>query len=271
MKPRTLPLAAIGFILGIALGSCPLFAAERPQPLSGVFVTPVTDATLDNASFAEWCAGTEHPIADPTSIHQRIWMQGVVLPAVHPLPFGTCTQTGPRFIRIGFRSPIKVGSILVRGSGQLSVLRPGSPYPGNLADDRQWIPAQRILAHQVSEAPVDPDGFALWVLPPGTQTRALRFTHTAVDTDSNYAGMLGSIYLLSGRFANLATQATVITSSNGGAAALINDENYNNWHTWDNGPDFAHPVTSANPEWIVLSWPRPVEIKAAAAAKPLRR
>ena len=265
MKPRTLPLVQIGFMLGIALGSCPLFAADRPQPLSGVFVTPMTDAALDDASFAEWCAGTERPIADPTSIHQRIWMQGVVLPAVHPLPFGTCTQTGPRFIRIGFRSPITVGSILVRGSGQLSVLRPGSPYPGNLADDRQWIPAKRILAHQVSEAPVDPDGFALWVLPPGTQTRALRFTHTAVDTDSNYAGMLGSIYLLSGRFANLATQATVITSSNGSAAALINDENYNNWHTWDNGPDFAHPVTSANPEWIVLSWPRPVTLQGLAA------
>jgi hypothetical protein len=265
MKRGTLLVAMLGFILGIALCNCPAVAADHPQPLSGPFATPVTDALLDNSSFAEWCGGIERPAADPVAIRLRIWTQASASVAGSLLPYGACNQTGLRSIRIGFRSPITAGSMLVRGGGQLSVLRPGLPYPGNLADDRQWLPAQRVLNGQVSDrqvssAALDPDSYALWILPPGTETRAVRFTHVAALTDSNYAGMLGGFYLLSGRFANLAPQAKVLVSSNADAAALLIDEKHNAWRTWDNGPDFAHLVSSANPEWIVLSWPRPVAL-----------
>jgi len=265
MRPRTLPLAIVGLFLAVTLSSRSSFAADHPQPLSGPFATPLTDAALDNASFAEWCGGSEHPLPDPNAIRQRVWTQTTAIYVGVSMPYGVCPQIGPRHIRVGFRTPIATGSVLVRSSGQLSVLRPGAPYPGNLNDDSQWLPAQRILTHQVSTAPVEDDSYALWTLPPGTVTRALRFSHTAVVTDSRYAGMLGAIYLLSGRYANLAPQAAVLTSSNAVAAPLLNDGKNNGWNTWDNGPNFARPVTAANPEWIVLSWPQPVTLRGLAA------
>lgn len=55
---------------------------------------------------------------------------------------------------------------------------------------------------------VGADGFALWVLPPGTMTRALRFTHTAQPTDKLYAGALGGVLVLAERVANLAPRAS---------------------------------------------------------------
>ena len=269
MRPRTLPMALFGLLLAVTFSSGSSFAADHfeslSQPHSGPFATPLTDAALDNASFAEWCGGSEHPLPDPNAIRQRVWTQTMAILVGVSMPYGACAQTGPRHIRVGFRTPIATGSVLVRGSGQLSVLRPGAPYPGNQADDSQWLPAQRILTHQVSTAPVADDSYALWILPPGTVTRALRFSHTAVVTDSRYTGMLGAVYLLSGRFANLAPQAAVLTSSNAVAASLLNDEKNNGWNTWDNGPDFTRPVTAANPEWIVLSWSQPVTLRGLAA------
>jgi hypothetical protein len=255
----------LGLLLAVTLSSHSSFAADHPQPLTGPFATPLTDAALDNASFAEWCGGSEHPLPDPNAIRQRVWTQTTAIYVGVSMTYGACAQTGPRHIRVGFRTPIATGSVLVRSSGQLSVLRSGAPYPGNLNDDSQWLPAQRILTHQISTAPVGDDSYALWILPPGTVTRALRFSHTAVVADSRYVGMLGAIYLLSSRYANLAPQAAVLTSSNAVAAPLLNDEKNNGWNTWDNGPDFPRPVTAANPEWIVLSWPQPVTLRGLAA------
>jgi DNA-binding beta-propeller fold protein YncE len=249
----------------LACGAFRARAADHPQPFNGVFATPLTDAAIDNTSLAEWCAGNVLPIADPNAIRQRVWTQSTMPVAGAYLKYGSCTQTGPRHLRIGFRTPVPVGTVLVRGSGQLSVLRAGAAYPGNMADDSQWIPAQHVLDRQVSTAPVDLDNYAVWILPPGTQTRALRFTHVAAVTDSYYVGMMGSFYILSGRFANLAPEATVLTSSNAGAASQLVDEKYGEFRTWDNGPDFAQPVSAANPEWVVLSWPHAVVLNGLAA------
>jgi len=83
-------------------------------------------------------------------------------------------------------------------------------------------------------------------------------------TDSNYAGALGGIYLLPGRFANLAPQAVANASTNGGAAHWLNDESGDAGHVWDNGPTFPHPVSAATPEWVMLTWPRPVSLAGLA-------
>jgi hypothetical protein len=268
MRLDTLPLAVLVFILGIALPQRALSAADRPQPQSGPFSTPLTDATLDSSSFAEWFNGAgnaERPLANPNALRQIIWTQTTSVSSSSFVQYGVSNQPGPRHLRLGFKAPITVGSILVRGGDQLSVLRPNAPYPGSLADDSQWIPAQRILNHQISSEPVGRESYALWILPAGTNTRALRFTHVAVSSDPNYAGVLGGVYLLSARFANLAPQATVITSSNAAAAALLIDEKYDDWHTWDNGPEFHQTVTPATPEWVMLTWPRLVSLRGLAA------
>jgi hypothetical protein len=264
MKPGSLPLAVLVLILGCSLLNRPSLAADHPQPLSGSFATPLTDAAIDDASFAEWFDGSERPLANPTLLRQNLWTQTKAPSTGSLLSYGASNHPGIRHLRLAFKAPIAVGSVLVRGGDQLSLLRPDAPYPGNLADDSQWIPAQRIVEGQVSIAEVSQDSYALWVAPSVTQTRALRFTHVSAITDANYAGTLGGVYLLSGRFANLAPQAAPLTSANALKAPLLIDEKYNLWLAWDNGPDFRHPVTSANPEWIMLSWAHPVALNGLA-------
>ena len=263
MKLGTLLRAVLCFALILSALSTRSVAADHPQPLTGPFATPVTDAAVDLATFAEWVDGSEHPLSNLNLLKQFLWTQSYA--PIGLLAYGASKNAGPRHLRIGFKTPITVGSVLVRGGGQLSVLKPGVPYPGNLTLESQWIPAQRILNEQVSTAEVGADNYAIWVLPPGTQTRALRFTHIAVAADSSYAGVLGGLYVLSGRFTNLAPQATLLASANSAETRLLIDHTYNAGHGWDNGPDFRHPVTAANPEWIVLSWPHPISLSGLAA------
>ena len=44
-------------ILGLAFPNLHGLAPEHFQPQSGPFATPLTDASLDNASFADWVDG----------------------------------------------------------------------------------------------------------------------------------------------------------------------------------------------------------------------
>jgi len=267
MRFGTFPLAVLFVVFGtFAIGPC--FAADRAQPQSGAFTTPLTDALIDDASLAEWSDGSEHPLPRAIELRQVVWTQTAMPSTSHFFQYAVSNQPGVRHLRLGFRSPIPVGSVLVRAGDQVSVLRPDEPYPGNLADDRQWIPAQRIVNHQASTSEVGRDVYALWVLPSVTPTRAIRFTHVAALTDSNYGGTLGGVYLLSGRFANLSPQAKVQTSSNESAEASLIDEKFEAGKSWDNGPDFSSVVAADHSEWIVLSWPRVVRLRGLAALWP---
>ncbi len=251
-------------------------AAIASQPQSGSFATPITDASIDNVASAEWVDNAERPLANPTALRQIVWTQATA-PGGGALTYGASPQPGVRHLRLGFTSPVVVGTVLVRGGGQLSVLRPDAAYPGNLADETQWLPAQRLVspgngqpvapdsaAAEPASVEVDAGSYALWILPPGTRTRALRFTHTALATDSKFEGSLGGVYLVSGRFANLAPQAVVVPSANESAASRLTDEKYNDWRAWDNGPDFRHPVTETTPEFVFLTWPQPVSLRGIA-------
>ena len=265
----TLPLAVrvliSALLLGLAFPILHGLAPEHFQPQNGPFATPLTDALLDNASFADWVDGAEHPLPSVTPIRQIVWTSTTIPSTYYFAQYGASLHAGQRRLRIGFTAPVAAGSVLVRGGGTLSVLRANAPYPGNLADDSQWIPAQRIVDRQLSTAEVGRDDFALWVLPATTQTRALRFTHTAEPTDSNFAGALGSLYVLAGSFANLAPQAEAFTSSNPALAAGLNDEKYDAARVWDDGPDYDQPVSPNHPEWITLVWPKQVALRGLAA------
>ena len=93
--------------------------------------------------------------------------------------FGESKQPGVRHLRIGFKTPLAIGSILVRGGGWLSVLRPTAAYPGDLADDAQWMPAERLKGGQISSDEVGHEEFAVWVLPPKTVTCARSDSRTS--------------------------------------------------------------------------------------------
>ena len=135
-----------------------------------------------------------------------IWTQ-TSAPQWDGVRFGESKQPGARHLRIGWKTSLAVGSILARSGGTVSVLKATAAYPGNLADESQWLPAQRLRAGQVGHEEAGGEDYALWVLPPGTNTRALRFSHVAKATDDRYSGWLGGVYILSERMANVAPQA----------------------------------------------------------------
>ncbi len=261
-KSAIFPLAVLIVLFGIGL---PAWAVTGPQPQAGPFATPVTDASLDMSHFAEWVGGHEQPLQNPNALRQLVWTRATMPLSGGLLTYGASTDSGPRHLRLSFTQPVMVGSLLVRGGDEVSVLRPGAPYPGNLADDTQWMPAQRITQGQVGQGEVPADSYALWVLPSVTQTRAIRFSHVSLPSDATYAGSMGGLYVLSTRFANLATEANVQASANNSVAGKLINDQYDSWLAWDNGPDYRHTVSAAQPEWIVLHWPQPVTLRGLAA------
>lgn len=222
---------------------------------------------LDPAAFEQSVQGNVRPIEvkfaprGPSSVvwtpTSQLHHQGV--------EFGNDRAVGPRHLRIGFKQPQAVGSVLVRGGGQLSVLKSDAPYPGNLDDDTQWLTATRLTAKGQTEAAIGPDDLALWDLPPGTKTRALRFTHVVKPADRMTYGVLNGVCLFRDRLANVSPQALLASSSRPEALRFLQDEKANGWHTWDNGEKGGAAVVSpANPEWVLLAWPEAVRLEGVA-------
>ncbi|HEY3332171.1 MAG TPA: hypothetical protein VGK19_19240 [Capsulimonadaceae bacterium] len=253
-------LPAIGTALLLATS---LITSQTPTHAASQFDTTVAAADLDASVFHGYVDGVES--ADPASKDgptAAVWTlsshsnwSGVA--------FGDSKTPGRRFLRVGFLKPIAIGSVLVRGGGQLSVLKPTAAYPGNLASDEQWIPAERLDANGVTQAEAAREDYALWVLPPGTTTRALRFSHTALVTDQTFAGWLGGVTVISGRYANVAQQAIARTRSGNERASRINDgTNNGTWGAWDNTSQapLTEKISAEHPEWVTLTWPTPVKL-----------
>jgi hypothetical protein len=248
------PLAVLAVLLGLQVAA----GAELE--------TPVEVASLDHRRFSEWVEGAERPIGLSDASTRVLWTKETV-PAWDGLRFGDSKKPGSRHLRIGFKAPISIGSVLVRGGGRLSVLKPLATDPGNPAVDEEWLLARRIVGGQVSGDEVGAEEYALWVLPPGTTTRALRFSHEALPADPSYAGWLGGAFVIAERFANIAPFAVATTSSREEAASKLNNgSNDRTWDAWDNGPEGCPRIVSQeHPEWLILTWPHPVPIGGLVA------
>ena len=234
---------------------------------------------LDPAAFREWFDGAQQPIG-PESRHGTdarnakpevvVWTGNGPAIGWSGTYFGNSKTPGARHLQIGFTKPIEIGSVLARGGGSLSVLKPDASYPGALNDDSQWLPAQRLVEGKPSRAEASFEQYALWTLPPGTQTRALRFTHIARAADADYSGHLGGAWLLKERAANIAPFAVASTSGNNQKSALLNNERDESWGFWSNldpntpVPASAPVVSAQDPQFITLIWPEPVQINALA-------
>ncbi len=223
---------------------------------------PLDGGDLDSAAFAQWVDGKESPVSaeqakdGPAAV---VLLDGKLPKSLYGIRFGNGTATGPRHLRIGFTRSVPIGSALVAGGGRLSVLKPEAAYPGDLADDTQWIPAERLTAEEASRQPVG--GYASWVLPAGTVTRALRFTHEPTPGDREMAGHLQGVLIVRGRFANVAPQALPQTAARDDKSARLVNEQYDGWGAWDNGEGGAAVAISADrPEVITLTWPSPVRL-----------
>jgi hypothetical protein len=151
---NTLPRLDLIDSFGLALLSLAVFlgrATSQPAiPPGSPFATPVTLDNLDPAAFAEWVDGVETPIKLADGPRHVLWTR-TTPPEWNGVPFGASRNPGARYLRLGFKGPVPVGSVLVRAGGRLSVLRPTAAYPGNLEDDLQWLPAERLEGGRVSQ------------------------------------------------------------------------------------------------------------------------
>lgn len=233
---------------------------------AGAFTTPLASDQLDTNAFVMWVDGGEKPVTVKEGPRLVLWTRNSTA-EWQGVTFGESKNSGPRHLRVGWNSPVTVGSVLVRGGGQLSVLKATAMYPGRLDNETDWLPAQRLKDGQLSRDEVTKEEYAVWVLPPGTTTRALRFTHTSALIDKSYAGWLGSTFVLTERWVNAAAHATSSASGNNDKAnKLNNSSNDGMWSAWDNAPETNAPVISAeHPAWLTLTWSQSVKLRGLNA------
>ncbi len=257
-KSQIVMLFLINFLLIVM--TAPAFSADS------AFVTPLTPQILDNKTTAEYVAGKETSrqsfLDDYNKVHwpnQLTWL--VVMPnsrlGFNGITFGTENTPGPRHLRIGLIQPVNVGTVITRGKlSGLSVLKSSAVYPGDLGDDKQWIPAERIRNNEVS----------LWVLPPGSATRAFRFTYDSPENEIEHSGSLLGMCVLSERYQNIAPSAVVLTNHNNKSATRLNNGKYDQNEAWTNEDISNNQVISPeHPEWIMMAWEKPVSLQGICA------
>lgn len=263
---RALPLSVmILLIFGFVSRDLTFAKRSSPDP-SSIFLTPLKVEDLDPQAFAVWVDGKETRSELPKDGPRHfLWTQNSA-PEWDGVRYGDSKTAGTRHLRVGWKKLVPVGSILTRGAVQVSVLKASAAYPGILNADNPWIPAHRIRGGAITRDEPTAEDYALWTLPPGTTTRAVRFTHTAASTDTSYSGWLGGAYLLTTRLSNVGPQAVAAARANNEKAALINDgSNNGTWGSWDNGGESGEVVSLQHPEWILLTWPRAVSIRGLNA------
>ena len=261
-----LKLLPILFLPGLLSVGCAQAQTAAPALSQSSRATPVTGANFDSAAFAQWMDGREQPIEAkaPANAPQWVIWTNKTNSGYSGLKFGDTKTPGARHLRVGFKQPIAVGSVLVRGGGSLSFLKDWAAYPGDMSNENNWTPASRLVNGKPSRAEVGKDEYAQWVLPAGTQTRALRFSHQASATDTEFAGFLGGAFVSSEREVNLAPLALAQTSAGAREASKLTNGDDDKWNAWanreSNAKDARAQVSAGAPEWLMLSWPEPVEL-----------
>jgi hypothetical protein len=269
-RSRRTCLFALALALVVAL-ALPLTAAEGPflgdrgtDP--GIFATPLNAADLVPAEDLVWLDGKTTPFDSlDRGNHKVLWTRSTST-IWQRLPYGEGTSLGLRHLRLAFNREVPVGSVLTLGNSSLSILKPGISGWGDPGNESQWIPAERLDGRSVSTTqPTSEDTLTLWVLPPGSTTRALRFSHQPEASDNELAGKIGGIYLLTGRYANVAPQGRIAVSAEATKAARLNNGVDDNWGLWSNGDNGAEQVVSPeHPADIVLAFPAPVALRGLA-------
>ena len=141
-------------LTAVLLANSGLSQSAAPTAAKPAMATPVQVDNLDPAAFAEWVDGQETPIsgADKSQTPQWLIWTNKSQPGHSGLTFGESKTPGARHLRIDFKNAVAPGSVLVRGGGQLSALKTGAAYPGDLSSEADWIPAQRLDKSEVSAA-----------------------------------------------------------------------------------------------------------------------
>jgi len=254
--------------------ACPAETVTLPKFPGIAFNTPIKADQFDREVFAEWVNGAEKKIEIPEKEKNRT-PAGLICTDTSnagnaSLSFGDSKTPGPRHLRIGFQNTVPVGSVIVKDGGALSVLKSDAPYPGDLNNEDHWIAAERIEAGQPTKSELGKSDLAIWVLPNGTNTRALRFTHVAKLTDTMYAGKLSGALVTPDRLMNEAWHAAAGASTNQQRAKRLINSEHDGWDSWENqekgkAPADAPVISSEHPEWVTLAWQKPVSLNGLIA------
>ncbi|MFP4058213.1 MAG: hypothetical protein ACLF0G_15205 [Candidatus Brocadiia bacterium] len=245
--------------IALAFYALPAVAATD----GAAFETPVTRECLDPQATAEWVDGETrrdvHFHHRPARDHPGwvVWTTDGG-PGHSGIQFGASERPGRRHFRLGFARPVPAGTVFARGGGALAVLRPDAPYPGDPANETHWQPAERLHEGE----------YSLWVLPPETTVRALRFTVDSRDEmAAHHEGHLWGIYILERRLIDLAPEATIVASSGQDRAPFLADHRRGGWRqVWDNDWEArAAPVNPERPETILYLWPEAVPLRGLCA------
>ncbi len=256
----------------------PGLAAAEPVALpkfpGEAFDTPVTPENIDPEAFAEWSDGAERKIL-PNEKQKDPSPASVLCTTASNsggsmLIFGGSKAPGARHLRLGLKQAVAVGSVIARSGAALSVLKADAPYPGDPANEAHWLSAERYENGAPVKKELEGGDLALWILPPGTTTRALRFTHTAAITDQKYEGSIGGVLVIPERLMNEAAGATAGASRENRKARRILNAESDGWDAWENqekgkAPEDSQVVSPENPEWVTLTWPEPVALDGLIA------
>jgi DNA-binding beta-propeller fold protein YncE len=229
-------------------------------------VVAVSQADLDWAAVSVWVDGKSQALTLNPNSPFIVWGPGTAID-YRGLSFGDSKKPGPRHLRLAFKKAISIGSILTRAGGKVSVLKPTAPYPGDPADDSQWISAERLentgSQRMTTGAEATVTEYAIWVLSSAAPVRAVRFTHDAQAGDPQYAGWLGGAAFFAERYVNLAPQSLTFASANDKGAVGLETEQKNiaPWANVTLDTAKAGPNLAEHPPWIMLAWPRPVTLE----------
>lgn len=259
-------------LVASCLLAAPGIAAETyargkgPEP--GIFQTPVANDDLLSEQDRQWVAGELTPVESRGGRGQdskTLWTRG--RPTSHAgVAYGKGSDLGQRHLMVVLARSVPVGTVVARGNGSLSVLRSGIASGADPSDESQWLAAKRLDGRTVtSDQGDDANSICTWVLPPGTTTTALRFSHVPAATDTDFAGHLRGAYVLEGRFVNVAAQARVVASHRPNRADRIIDGRENGWGAWDNGDQGGDVVVSPeHPVDVALAFPAAVRLRGIA-------
>ena len=271
MATRTFLIIYLSFSLLLVTAQTKPIVLPKP----GIALQSVVKSeNIDTAVYAEWVDGGERKLAYKEAKKQCpdwiLWTDKTET-QYGGISYGASKNLGARYLRFGFHHAIPIGSIMAQGGGRPSALKVGATYPGDLNDETEWIPAQRMVDGQPTDKEIGRNDYAIWVFPPGTNTRAIRFSHQPNLLDATYEEPLLGALITKERYSNAAHFSVINAKSNSQNASLIINETSDDWREWSNREERTLPnkddlpVSADNPEWITLKWKNPVTLTGFVA------
>ncbi len=229
-----------------------LVLCAAPVLAEGVFTSVLTVQNLDTANTAEFPANTAAK-GGFTFAASREDGLARILRIVTPAPPHSSwltdeTDASVRYLRVAFTTPLPIGTLL-GGGGDVSYLKAGAAFPGDVQDNTLWTPVA---------LPEGQAGLRVQPFPPGVTTRALRFTfHEPPAPGAKTRSGFGGLLVLAARLHNLTPEAEAYASSAPtGAANLVEATRVQNLLTGGTWKAAAtEDISPAHPQWVILSWP----------------